>query len=171
MRSHGTVIAADFKGLSVQDLADLRGDLRPGDARFTIVKNTLARRAAADAGREDLVPLLSGPTALVWIDGDPAVTAKALTDFADKHEDLPQLKGGLLEGSPLAKDKIVALTKLPPREQLVAELVGGLASPIQRLSAVGAPLQQFANGMSDLLGGFGRALAAYRDQRAAAGES
>lgn len=171
MRAHATVIAADYKGLSVQDLADLRGRLRPADARFTIVKNTLARRAADEAGREDLVPLLSGPTALVWIDGDPAVTAKALTEFADSHEERPELKGGLLEGSPLAKDKIVALTELPPREQLVAELVGGLASPIQRLSAVGAPLQQFANGMNALLGGLGRGLAAYRDQRAAAGES
>jgi len=171
MRSGGTVIAADFRGLSVQDLADLRGRLRPVDARFTVVKNTLARRAASDAGQEELVPLLTGPTALVWVDGDPALAAKALTGFAEDHDERPSLKGGVLEGSPLAKEMIVALTELPPREQLVAQLVGGLASPIQRLSAVAAPLQQLSGGMNALLGGVTRGLAAYRDQRTAAGES
>ena len=96
---------------------------------------------------------------------------KALTGFAEDHDERPALKGGVLEGSPLAREMIVALTKLPPREQLVAQLVGGLASPIQRLSAVAAPLQQLSGGMNALLGGVTRGLAAYRDQRTAAGES
>lgn len=170
LRASATVIAADFQGLSVQDLGTLRGDLRPLDAQFEIVKNTLAKRAAAEAGREDLVPLLQGPTALVWIDGDPALAAKALTTFAGAHDERPALKGGLLEGAALPADSIIALTKLPPREQLVAQLVGGLASPIQRLSAVAAPLQQLGGGLNALIGGLGRALAGVRDARAAAGE-
>lgn len=171
MRSVDTVIAADYRGLTVQELAELRGELRPADARVSVVKNTLARRAAAEAGRDALVPMLQGPTAIVWIAGDASVAAKALTKFAEAHEDRPELKGGLLEGADLPKEKIKLLTSLPPKEQLVAQLVGGLAAPIQRLSALSSPLQQLSGDLNAMLGGVTRGLAAYRDQRAAAGES
>jgi large subunit ribosomal protein L10 len=164
-----TVIAADYRGLTVKEMADLRASVRE-HARVSVVKNTLARRAAAEAGREELMPLLDGPTALVWIDGDPAVAAKALKTFADEHQERPALKGGLLEGEELPPAQIIELTKLPSRDVLIGKLVGAIASPLQGLSGVGAPLQQFASAMGNLNSGLARSLEAYRQQRVAAGE-
>ncbi len=164
-----TLIAADYRGLTVKEMADLRASVRE-HARVTVVKNTLARRAADEAGREELLPLLDGPTALVWIEGDPALAAKALTSFAGEHDERPALKGGLLEGEALPPAKIVELTKLPSRDVLVGKLVGAIASPIHGLAGVGAPLQQFASAMGNLNSGLARSLEAYRQQRVAAGE-
>jgi large subunit ribosomal protein L10 len=164
-----SLIAADYRGLTVQEMADLRASVRE-HAQVSVVKNTLARRAANEAGREELMPLLEGPTALVWVDGDPALAAKALAVFAKEHNERPALKGGLLEGNALPSAQIVELTKLPSKEVLVAKLVGAIASPIQGLSGVGAPLQQFASAMGNLNAGLARTLEAYRQQRVAAGE-
>lgn len=150
-------------------MADLRASVRE-HARVSVVKNTLARRAANEAGREELMPLLEGPTALVWVDGDPALAAKALAAFAKEHDERPSLKGGLLEGDALPPAEIIELTKLPSKEVLVGKLVGAIASPIQGLAGVAAPLQQFAGAMGNLNAQMARTLEAYRQQRAAAGD-
>jgi large subunit ribosomal protein L10 len=123
-----------------------------------VVKNTLARRAAAEAGRDALVPLLDGPSGLVWVDGDAAVAAKALNDFAREHPDALSIKGGLLDGGSLEREDVQRLAALPSREQLLAQLAGGLA----------APLTGLAGGLNNLITGLARSLAAVRDQRAAA---
>ncbi len=88
-------VLTEYRGLKVGELAELRGALRPAGAEFKIFKNTLARRAAEDAGLNDLVPMLLGPTAIAFVTGDAVTAAKALRDFARAHEALI-VKGGLL---------------------------------------------------------------------------
>lgn len=150
------MFATDFRGLSVKDLSDLRTRLREIDTDYTVVKNTLARRAAGETGREALLPYLDGPTGLVWVGGDPAVAAKVLDAFAASHPDGMKVKGGLLEGADLPAEAVARLAKLPSREQLLAQLAGGIA----------APLTGLAGGLNALIGGLARALAAVEAQRA-----
>ncbi|MCC6829836.1 MAG: 50S ribosomal protein L10 [Thermoleophilia bacterium] len=156
--STDTVLAADFRGLTVQQISDLRGALREAEAELSVVKNTLARRAANSTGREALLPYLTGPSGLVWVNGDPAVAAKALSQFASKHQAL-ELKGGMLEGRDLPVESLTRLASLPSREQLIAQLAGGVA----------APLRGLAGGLNALIAGLARSLAAVHDQKAAEG--
>ncbi|MGB1626437.1 MAG: 50S ribosomal protein L10 [Miltoncostaeaceae bacterium] len=152
-----TVIATAFHGLSVREVEDLRGALREADAHFQVVKNTLARRACDETGREALLEYLEGQTALVWANGDPAMIAKALNSFAKSTEDRLSMKGGILDGAPISAGELKQLAALPPRDELLARLVGGVASP----------LQGTANALNSLISGMARALGAYHAQRAA----
>ena len=120
-----------------------------------MVKNTLARRAASETGREALLPYLDGPTGLVWVGGDPAVAAKALDQFASEHPDAMSIKGGVLEGADLPQAEVTRLAKLPAREQLLAQLAGGIASPLTGL----------AGGLNNLIGGLARSLGALQAQK------
>lgn len=156
MQSTDTVIAADFRGLSVRDMGELRIGLAGADTQFTVVKNTLARRAAGETGREALVEHLVGPTGLAWVGGDPAAAAKVLDTFAAAHPDGLTVKGGLLEGQPVGADELARLAKLPSREQLLGQLAGGIAGPLTGL----------AGGLNNLIGGLARSLAALQAQRA-----
>jgi large subunit ribosomal protein L10 len=156
LSSGETVIAADFRGLTVKELAELRARLRAAETEFTVVKNTLARRAAAAAGREALLPYLDGPTGLAWVGGDPALAAKALNGFAGEHPDALAIKGGLLEGRDLPSADVIRLAGLPTREQLLGQLAGGVA----------APLSGLAGSLSNLIGGLARSLGALQAQRA-----
>jgi large subunit ribosomal protein L10 len=139
-------------------LAELRARLREAEAQLTVVKNTLTRRAAAESGREALIPYLDGPSGLVWCGDDPARAAKALADYARGRTGRLAIKGGLLSGRPVDTAAVHRLAALPPREQLLAQLAGGIA----------APLSGLAGGLGNLIGGLARTLAAVRDQRAAA---
>jgi large subunit ribosomal protein L10 len=141
----------------VAQLAELRTRLREVGTEFTVVKNTLARRAAADSGREALLPFFDGPTGLAWVGGDAALAAKALSGFAGEHRDTMSVKGGLLDGAPIAEEAIGRLARLPTREQLLGQLAGGIAAPLSGLSGR----------LSGLLGGLVRTLAAVQEQRAA----
>jgi large subunit ribosomal protein L10 len=152
-----TVFAADYRGLTVKQMAELRGRLRDAGTEFTVVKNSLARRAAAETGRDALLAYLEGPTAIAWVAGDAAVAAKALNGFAVEHPDALTVKGGLLEGADLPSADVARLARLPARDQLLAQLAGGLA----------APLSGLAGGLSNLIGGLARSLAALQEQRAA----
>lgn len=142
----------------MQQLSELRGALREAQAELSVVKNTLARRAANATGKEALLPYLTGPSGLVWVDGDPAVAAKALQQFAVKNDKL-ELKGGILEGQDLPADSLKRLASLPSRDQLIAQLAGGVA----------APLRGLAGGMNNLIAGLARTLAAVQAQKAAEG--
>jgi large subunit ribosomal protein L10 len=150
------LLAADFRGLTVKELAELRVRLHEAEAELTVVKNTLARRAAAESGREGLLPLLEGPSGLVWVEGDAARAARALADFARDHEAVT-IKGGLMDGASLERADVQRLASLPARDQLLAQLAGGLA----------APLTGLAGGLSNLIGGLARTLAAVREARGA----
>jgi large subunit ribosomal protein L10 len=155
-----TILAADFRGLTVKELYELRGNLRAADAEMTVAKNTLARRAAAATGREGLLPYLDGPSGLVWVDGDPAAAAKALADYAKTHDAL-SVKGGLLEGADISADGITRLAALPSREQLLSQLAGGLT----------APLSGLAGSLHQLIAGLARALAAVQSTKDTAAEA
>ncbi len=157
LSSSDTVIAAAFHGLSVREVEDLRGKLREADGRFQVVKNTLARRACAETGTETLVEYLVGQTALVWAQGDAAAIAKTLSTFGKATEDRLTMKGGILDGAPITAAELKQLAALPPRDELLARLVGGVASP----------LQGTANALGSLISGMARALGAYHAQRAA----
>lgn len=157
-----TVLAADFRGLTVAELAELRQRLREAEAEMAVVKNTLSRRAADQTGRSALLPYLQGPTGLVWVDGDPARAAKALSDFAKTHQEVFSIRGGVLGAEDLPAASIVRLAGLPSREQLLAQLAGAIASPLSGL----------AGRLNSLVGNLARTLAAVRDSGAlASGEA
>jgi large subunit ribosomal protein L10 len=112
-----------YRGLSVTELAELRTKLRAANARMRVAKNTLARRAAQEAGIEGFDDLLIGPTGLVFCDEDPVGPAKALRDFAKDHPELI-VRGGYLDGAVLSEEEATKLADLDSREELLAKLAG-----------------------------------------------
>jgi large subunit ribosomal protein L10 len=130
LRDADTLIVADYRGLSVTDIDKLRTDLLAHGARFSVVKNTLTRRAAEAAGTTELLALLEGPTAIAFLEseGDPVAVAKALDDAA-KGEVLT-IKGGLLQGTTMTADSVKDLASLPPVDTLRAQLAGAILSPL-----------------------------------------
>ena len=138
-----TLIVADYRGLTNKQLEALRDQLIPHGARFRIVKNTLTRRAAEQAGAESLLVMLEGPTAIAFIEssGDPAAVAKALAATA-KETNVLTLRGGMLEGKALSGEDVDVLAKLPPVDVLRGQLVGAIVAPlIALLGLVTAPLR------------------------------
>ena len=138
-----TLIVADYRGLTNKQLEALRDQLLEHGARFRIVKNTLTRRAAEQAGAEALLVMLEGPTAIAFIEstGDPAAVAKALATTA-KATNVLTLRGGILEGKTLSGEEVDHLATLPPVDVLRAQLVGAIVAPLtQLLALVSAPLR------------------------------
>lgn len=128
----GSAVVVDYQGMNVAQSTDLRRRSRELGVEFVVTKNTLARRAASAAGVDGFSEFLVGPTAIAF-SGDPVASAKLMAEFADQIETFA-LKGGLMEdGRVLGEEEVVALSKLPGREQLIAQLVGGLAAPISGL--------------------------------------
>jgi large subunit ribosomal protein L10 len=146
LKSAETLIVADYRGLTVTQIGELRGKLLEHGARFSVVKNSLTRRAAESAGVEPLLALLEGPTAIAFLEsgGDPVAVAKAL-DEAVRTETLT-LKGGLLEGAEIGADDVRRLAKLPPAETLRAQLVSAVAGPVTAVVGL------FAAPMRELVG-------------------
>jgi len=139
-----TLFVADYRGLTNKQLEKLRDQLLEHGARFRIVKNTLTRRAAEQAGAEGLLVLLEGPTAIASIEsgGDPAAVAKALAATA-KEANVLTFRGGILEGSALSGEEIDRLATLPPMDVLRGQLVGAVVAPLtQLLALVSAPLRE-----------------------------
>jgi large subunit ribosomal protein L10 len=146
LRSTETLIVADYRGLTVSEIDELRGKLIEQGARFTVVKNTLTKRAAEAAGVEGLVTLLDGPTAIAFLEtgGDPVAVAKALDDAG--KTDVLVVRGGFLEGEEIGADDVRRLAKLPPADVLRAQLVGALAGSLTTVVGL------FAAPMRDLVG-------------------
>jgi large subunit ribosomal protein L10 len=143
LRGAETLIVADYRGLTVTEIGDLRGKLLEHGASFSVVKNTLTRRAAEAAGVDALLALLEGPTAIAFLEsgGDPVAVAKAL-DAAAKTEVLV-IKGGLLEGAEIGPDEVKVLAKLPPTDVLRAQLVGALAGSLTAVVGLfAAPMRE-----------------------------
>lgn len=138
-----TLIVADYRGLTNKQLEALRDQLLPQGARLRIVKNTLTRRAAEQAGADELLVMLEGPTAIAFIEssGDPAAVAKALATTA-KETNVLTLRGGILEGKALSGEDVDRLATLPPVDVLRGQLVGAIVAPLtQLLGLVSAPLR------------------------------
>jgi large subunit ribosomal protein L10 len=141
-----TMIVADYRGLTVSEIDELRTRLLEHGAKFSVVKNTLTKRAAESAGVDALLALLEGPTAIAFLEseGDPVAVAKALDDAA-KAEVLV-IKGGLLDGAEIGAEDVKQLAKLPPADTLRAQLVGALAGSLTTVVGL------FAAPMRDIVG-------------------
>ena len=147
------ILAVDYRGISVPQVAELRAGLRQADASFRVVKNSLTERAADKSGAETLKPLLIGPTALAFVRGDVATAAKTIADYGRSIQLLP-FKGGLMDGAELDAEQIRALSRLPARDVLYGQLVGVVASPVSGL----------VRSLGALLGGLAVALGQVRDK-------
>ena len=134
IQESNAVFAVDYRGISVPQAAELRTALRGADSTFTIVKNTLAERAADQAGADGLKELLQGPTAMTFVRGDAAAAAKALRDFRrGTGGTLLEFKGGWMNGQPLTPEDVDAIAQLPSRDVLIGRLVGTVAAPLSGL--------------------------------------
>ena len=143
LKNTETLLVADYRGLTMPQIDDLRTKLLEHGARFAVVKNTLTRRAAEAAGTDALLALLDGPTAIAFLesDGDPVAVAKALVDAARDTRVLV-LRGGMLEGRPVEPEEIESLAKLPPSDVLRAQVLGAITAPLTSIVALfTAPLQ------------------------------
>jgi len=131
LRTTDTLIVADYRGLTMPQIDELRTKLLEHGARFAVVKNTLTRRAAELAGADTLLALLEGPTAIAFLesDGDPVAVAKALVDAARDTRVL-EVRGGMLEGRPIEAGEIDSLAKLPPVDVLRSQVLGAVTAPL-----------------------------------------
>ena len=142
IRAADSMIVADYRGLTVTQIADVRGALREVGASFHVAKNTLARRAAEEA-EQPLVDMLQGPTAIAFVTEDPAAAAKKLSEMARQTRILT-VRGAVMEGNALSAEEVRQLGELPSKEVLRAQVVGAVASPIQgAYNVLAAPLREF----------------------------
>jgi large subunit ribosomal protein L10 len=128
-------LVADYRGLTVAEISDLRKKLRETGAELIVAKNTLTLRAAKDTGRDALEPLLSGPTALAFAYTDAAKTAKAINDFNRGPKKLV-VRGGMLGNSLLGANVLDQVASLPTREQVLAQVVGAVSAPVSGVVGV-----------------------------------
>jgi len=143
LKSADTMIIADYRGLTMPQIDALRTKLLEQGARFSVVKNTLTRRAAEQAGADQLLALLEGPTAIAFVesDGDPVAVAKALADSARDTRVL-EIRGGVMQGRTISSADVEELAKLPPLDVLRGQVLGAVIAPLSSLVAlVNAPLQ------------------------------
>ena len=144
-------LLADYRGLSVKDLSALRQSLAAAGATVSIYKNTLVRFAARDLGIQGLEALLTGPTAITFVDGDAAAAAKALRDFS-RTNPLLIVKGGLLGDKVVDAAGAKALADLPSREVLLSQIAGLLQAPLQQMAnLLEAVPRTFAYGLMALI--------------------
>ncbi|MCE0486195.1 50S ribosomal protein L10 [Ornithinimicrobium sediminis] len=142
-RGSGAAVLTEYRGLTVAQLSQLRTSMRE-HATYAVVKNTLTKRAAAEAGITGFDEHLQGPTAIAFVTGDPVEAAKGLRDFAKANPALV-IKAGLLDGKPLTAEEITKLADLESRETLLAKLAGAMnASLSQAVYLFAAPLSQTA---------------------------
>lgn len=155
-----TMFVADYRGLDMPGITELRGKLRDADADFRVVKNTLARRAAVDAGLDGIADMLRGPSAIAFVRGDAAAVAKALRDFGKTRDGLLELRGGIMDGRMVDAAQISDIAELPSRQVILAMLVSAVNAPMSMtVGVLNAPLR-------DIL----LVLDAYIEKRRAAGE-
>ena len=137
-------VLTEYRGLTVSELADLRAALRAAEAEYKVYKNTLARRAAEEAGLGDLVSLLQGPTAITFVKGDAVAVAKALRDYSRANAKLV-VKGGVLGARVIEPTDVAALADIEPRDVLLAKLAGGFQAPLVKAAGL---FQAFTRNMA-----------------------
>ena len=154
------VYLTDFTGLDVERITELRSKLRASAVDYVVVKNTLARRAIAGTAAAQLEELLEGPTAFALSRKDAVGAAKVLTDFS-KDSGSPRIKGGVIAGRIVSLGEIKRLAALPPREVLLAKLLGSMKSPVSGFTFV----------LAGVLSKFVRTVEAVRARKAESGET
>ena len=143
LKAAETLLVADYRGLTMPQIDELRTRLIESGARFTVVKNTLTRRAAEAAGADALLALLDGPSAIAFLeaDGDMLAAAKALADSA-RETNVLEIRGGIMQGRALTAAEIETLAKLPPEDVLRGQVLGAIVAPLTSLAGLlNAPLQ------------------------------
>lgn len=141
-------VLTDYRGLTVAQLQDLRGRLRGADVEYRVVKNTLARRAAVEAGHEEFQDVLKGPVAIAFGYDDVSAPAKLLAEFARATRLQLDITGGLIEGRVFTGDQVRRLAELPSKEVLISQLAGAVLAPIAQLAgALQSPLSQLAGAL------------------------
>ncbi|HXV70298.1 MAG TPA: 50S ribosomal protein L10 [Acidimicrobiia bacterium] len=146
IESARAVFLTEYRGLSVQAVQDLRAALRKSGAEYKVVKMTLAKLAAGDAGIDGLDEYLSGPTALAFANTDPVSTAKALKDFSKDHE-VFILKAGYLSGNILSPEEVSKLAEIEPRDVLLGRIAGGAKAPFFKAAGMFAAFNRNAASM------------------------
>lgn len=136
MERASIAIGADYRGLSVAQITELRRALRPAGGEVKVVKNTLASMAAKEAGREELAEIVKGPTALTFGFDDPIAPVKAFTEHLRSKRLNIEVYGGWLEGKVLTRAEVESLATMPPKEQLIADVVGKLQSPLYNFAGL-----------------------------------
>jgi large subunit ribosomal protein L10 len=163
LEASGGALLTEYRGLSVAELAELRRDLARAGGEYKIYKNTLVRLAVADSPQASIQDLLTGPTAIAFVDGDVSAVAKALRDFARSNPSLV-VKGGIVGDGLLSASEITVLADLPSRDVLLAQVAGAFAAPVQQLAGLIQALpRNLAYGLS--------ALVAKREEEAPAGST
>ncbi|MEJ2888290.1 50S ribosomal protein L10 [Actinomycetospora aeridis] len=158
-RDASAMVVTEYRGLSMKQITQLRRSLG-SDVNYTVAKNTLVKRAAADAGVEGLDDLLVGPTAIAFVSGEPVDAAKALRDFQKDNKALV-VKGGYMEGRALSATEVTQLADLESREVLLGKLAGAMKGNLAKAAGLfNAPASQIA-----------RLAAALQDKRAAEGSA
>jgi large subunit ribosomal protein L10 len=146
LRAAETLLIADYRGLTHKELDALRTELLKSGARFSVVKNSLTKRAAESAGVGGLDEFLTGPTAIAFVtEGDMVAVAKALSDTAQRTRRM-SLKGGILQGKAIDDTAVRELGSLPPAEVLRAQLLGAVVGPVSAIVSI------FAAPLRDLVG-------------------
>jgi large subunit ribosomal protein L10 len=143
LKAAETLLVADYRGLTMPQIDELRTRLLESGARFTVVKNTLTRRAAEAAGADALLALLDGPSAIAFLeaDGDMVAAAKALADSA-RATNVLEIRGGIMQGRAVTAEEVATLAKLPPEDVLRGQVLGAIVAPLTTLAGLlNAPLQ------------------------------
>ena len=133
----GSVVLVDYRGINVEQVTSLRKQFREAGVEYVVLKNTLVKRALAELSMDEMSDLLEGPSAFAFGYQDPVAPAKIITDFIakTKNEHL-QVKGGLVEGKRIDPQGVKALADLPPREVLIARIMGSLNAPVTNFVGV-----------------------------------
>lgn len=146
------VVSAEYRGLTVKEMTALRKKLREGGFDVKVIKNSLLKLAAEQAGREDVTKIVEGPTALAIAFGDVIDAAKAMTDYAQTAPQAFKVRGGFMEGTVLSATDLKDLTKIPPKPVLLAQFMGQMQSPLQNfIGLLDAPLQELTQLIQSLL--------------------
>ena len=133
MKEAKIILLTDYRGINVTDVTNLRTDLRNVNAKYTVIKNNITRRALVEAGIEGLEDKLVGPTAVIMSNEDYLEPAKAIYNFT-KNNDYYKIKGGVIEGKVMTAEEIITLAKLPSRETLLSMLAGALLGNISKVA-------------------------------------
>jgi len=140
-------IMTDYRGLTVKEMAQLRNDLRAQGGELSVYKNSLTQIAVRELGLPEMDAMLEGPTAFLFVQGDPVASAKALTAFAKEHSAL-EVKGGYVQSQLVDAAGIKALAELPSREELIAKLLGTMLNPLTgTVRVLNGPMSAFARVM------------------------
>lgn len=135
METAQSMILVDYRGLNVEELTEFRSIARKASVDYKVYKNTMMRFAAKQTGNEGLLEQLTGPTAVAFSNADPVAAAKIITEFAKKHKAM-EVKGGMVGRKVISIDEVRDLAELPPKEVLVAQVLGGFNTPITNFVGV-----------------------------------